>query len=211
MAWFSKLKKKVLARKNAMEHTAKQLDMQFKAKEAFSSVPLLRDFFLFRTNYKTGITNILSRSDKNDEEHYKIFDYKYVIQAGNTPVVFQQTVLFIESKKFNLPKFNFYPRSKSTRWFYKIGFFSKKKPTVNELFNQNYKIIKTDLEDSRIKSIIDHSFLEMVNQNDGIHVEGNNFHFIIYYHAKLLDEQGVKKLFNTGLQFIQQINTISPD
>jgi hypothetical protein len=32
MAWFSKLKEKILARKNAMEHTAKQLDMQFHAK-----------------------------------------------------------------------------------------------------------------------------------------------------------------------------------
>jgi hypothetical protein len=45
----------------------------------------------------------------------------------------------------------------------------------------------------------------MINQNDGIHVEGNNFHFIIYYHGKLLDDNSVKKLFQTGLQFIQQI------
>lgn len=205
MAWFSKLKKKVLARRNAMEHIAKQLDMQFHAKEAFSSVPLLKDFYLFRTNYKKGITNVLFSSDKNDEEHYKIFDYKYVIQAGNTPVVFQQTVLFIESKNFNLPKFHYYPRSKSTRWFYRIEFLARKGPTVHELFNQTYKIRKTDLQDSRMKNLLDHSFLEQVIQNDWIHVEGNNYHFVLYYHNKLLDDQGVKKLFQTGLQMIHHI------
>lgn len=205
MAWFSRMKKKVLARRNAMENIAKQLDMQFQAKETFSSVPLLKDFYLFRTNYKKGITNISFSSDEADEEHYKIFDYRYVIQAGNTPVVFQQTVLFIESKNFNLPKFHFHPRNKSTRWLYKVGVFSKNKPTTNELFNQNYKIRKTDLDDNRTKSILNNTLLEKINQNDGISVEGNNFHFIIYYHNQLLEGQDIDKLFKTGQLFIQLI------
>lgn len=205
MAWFSRMKKKVLARRAAMEDIARQMNMQFQPKETFSSVPLLKDFYLFRTNHKKGITNILSSSDENDEEHYKIFDYKYVIQAGNAPVVFQQTVLFIESKHFNLPKFHFHPRNKSVRWFYQIEFRSRKKHTPKERFRQNYTLRKANMEDSRMKYIMHNAFLEIVNQNDWVHVEGNNFHFVIYYHNKLLDEQGVKKLLETGMQFIQHI------
>ena len=56
-----------------------------------------------------------------------------------------------------------------------------------------------------MKNLLDNSFLETIIQNDWIHVEGNNYHFIIYYHSKLLDDQGIKKLFQTGLQLIHQI------
>lgn len=205
MAWFKRLKRKVIARRNAMENVSKQMDMQFQAKEDFSSVPLLKDFYLFRTNYKKGITNIISGSDKYEEEHYKIFDYRYVIQAGNTPVVFQQTVLFIESKEFNFPKFYFYPRSRSARWFYNLGFRSKKKFTDNKTFNQNYSSRKTDMNDQRFNLILKPSLFDIINQQEGLHIEGNNFHFILYYHAKLLQPNEIKKLYQTGLQLINNI------
>lgn len=205
MSWFKKAKRKIIARRNMMESISKQLDVNFKAKEDFSSVPLLRDFYLFRTNHKKGISNIISGTDEFEEENFKIFDYKYVIQAGNTPVVFQQTVFFIETKNINLPKFHFYPRSKSSRWFYKIGFRPKREFTENEVFNKSYATRKTDIDDERFKDILNSTFINIINQKEGIHFEGNNFHLIIYFHNKLLQQNEIKKLHQTGLQLIQNI------
>lgn len=203
MAWFGKMKKYIEARRMMMQNTSRLMNMQFQSKENFSSVPLLTDFYLFRTNQKNGISNIISGSSQHEEEFYKIFDYKYTVRAGNTTATFQQTVLFIESKDFIFPKFYFYPKRKFSKWFYNLGFHSKKTITNNKMFDQNYSFMETAIDDDRLKLVLNPKFIEIINQQKGLYVEGNNFHFIIYYHGELLEKHAeIKRLFQTGLQLI---------
>ena len=98
-----------------MEQLAFGLDAKFQKRDDYGQRNLLKDFSLFRQGHSRKIYNLITKTDS--EKEMNIFDYHYVIQAGNTPVPVRQTVFFVNSKMLALPQFFMQPET----FFHKIG------------------------------------------------------------------------------------------
>ncbi|RME02715.1 MAG: hypothetical protein D6816_10900, partial [Bacteroidetes bacterium] len=104
-------------RKQDLQDLAYRHEMTFYEKDEWGMKSLLKDFFFFIIGHSRKVFNILYSATDFLEEKLAVFDYRYTIQAGNTPVTQLQTVFFIQSKQLSLPQMLLKPEN----FFHKIG------------------------------------------------------------------------------------------
>jgi len=95
--WFSNFFQK---RRYQMRETAQKLGMEFHNTDEYGLIGMMMDFDLFKKGYSKRITNILSNKKDFEQADVRVFDYRYVIGAGNSTRFIKQTVFYIHSKKF---------------------------------------------------------------------------------------------------------------
>ena len=91
-------------RNDMYKELAYKLDMDFQEKDEWGLLSQLKDFKLFRKGHSRKISRILEKKDGLGERTARIFDYRFIVGAGNSTRIFRQTVFFVESQKLGLPQ-----------------------------------------------------------------------------------------------------------
>ncbi len=193
MKWGSKS----AARTDALRQLAFSLNLQFDPKPSFNDLKLLKSFELFKIGGNKKVLNHCSKVDDLLEYKYQIFDYEYTVQAGNTPVTFKQTVLFILGQRLELPIFRLRPETWLDRIGRYLGWDDIDFHNYPE-FSHQYFLVGDD--EDLVRHFFDDRTLHFLTLHDGWHLEGVGFFMIMYKKGKLLPPPEIKKLHQVGLE-----------
>jgi hypothetical protein len=150
------------------------------------------------------IRNLLDEVDNNYQETVQVFDYHFIIQAGNTAVPLAQTVFVVNSKYLDLPQFRIYPKTKFRKWMDRMNWSKKKELIIdNHKFNTLYNI-KTE-EASRVTELMNEKILFMLNAEKNLCVEGINYFLIVYRFKKFLSIELIGQFYKTGLALYKSL------
>lgn len=195
MALFSKSAKKRTA---DMSKLAFQLDMQFHDKEDYGLKNLLKQFQLFKMGHSRKVRNLMIKEDSWLDSQIAVFDYQYTIQAGNTPVIYYQTVFFTQSKKLSLPQFLIRPE----KFFDKVGKFFNRTQDIE--YEENPEFSKQFLiqgeEESLVKETITEDLAHFFTIEKKWHLEGMNYFLVFYQHNKKLKPEVIEDFYKKGMK-----------
>lgn len=186
-------------RKKQMEQIAFELQMQFSEKDDWGLRRRLSDFHLFKKGHSKEIFNVISKKETFLEEQFFIFDYKYTIQAGNTPVKHYQTVFHIQSKKLGLPEFLLKPES----FFHKIGAFLGMQDIDFEEhpeFSQKNLLQGEDEDLVRNMMTVNPLLFRFFTVERDWSLEGVGYFMVFYSQQKLLHPGIVKNFLKKGME-----------
>lgn len=189
-----------------IKELAPQLRMDYAASDDWGLIHLLTDFRLFRRGYGKRITNVLSMKDSMLDFHLRIFDYKFVVGAGNSTRRISQTVFFVDSKKLGLPHFSMQPEN----FFHKIGQHFGLQDLDFEAypaFSDQYLLRGED--ESLIRSTMSKDMLHFFTLEKYWSLEGMNYYFIFYKWNKILPVDQVHQLHKKGLQLFEMLKDSS--
>ena len=181
-------------RKAALQDIARELDMAFTEKDEYKVISYLKDFKLFRKGHSRRLKNLM-RSDNGKGDQKVIADYRYVVQAGNTPVTIRQTVYFRYNKAFKLPNFLMIPE----RWYHQVGQWFGMQDVDFMLypkFSKEYLLQGADPE--FLQKAFDDKLLEFFSNNHNWSVEGEGYFMIFYQDRKIKDHTEIKQFIKTG-------------
>ncbi|MEO1626611.1 MAG: hypothetical protein AAFV25_15755 [Bacteroidota bacterium] len=199
---FRKIRARSKKRKKDIMELATRLGMNYAPKDEYGLKKLLKDFDLFRTGHSRSIINLISHQTGMESET-SVFDYRYVIQAGNTPVKVEQTVVFIQSKRLSLPFFRIKPKN----LFQRIGnYFRNKQPGQSqsrELFEDDYTVRFPD--EGEWPQMVSDKLMQLFNDNKGIRVEGVGYFLILYRTKKVLPAQEWKPFHDLGQDIFDEL------
>lgn len=193
-------KKKKIERQEAIKDLAYNLGGKFYEGDEFQIKNQLLEFNLFKSGHSKKITNLIHLKD--DEKEISIFDYAFVIQAGNTPVVYKQSVFFINSKKLALPIFQLKPET----FFNKVGSWLGIEDIDFEShpkFSDQY-YLKGENEDY-IRSMFNPDILNFFTIEKKWNLEGIGYYMIFYKSKKLLGKERINNLYHKGMDIYQKI------
>ena len=180
-----------------MKAMASNLDMEYTAKDEWGVLNLLTDFRLFRRGYAKRVKNILVSKDEEFDSIFRIFDYHFVVGAGNSTRRLRQTVFFIDSKQLGLPHFWMKPE----HFLHKIG----EKFGMQDIdfeayptFSNQYLLKGND--ESFIRSVIDEEILHFFTFEKNWSLEGINYFMVFYKWNKLLTPKEIQELHRKGMQ-----------
>lgn len=186
------------SRSRAFEKLAHELKMSYAPTEEWGLHNLLKDFELFRRGHSKKITNLLRTRTPLLHTDIQIFDYKFTIQAGNTPVKRQQTVFFIDSKRLGLPYFYMKPET----FLEKIETWLRLQRDINfeshPKFSSQY-LLKGEDEDY-IRATFTDEVLRFFTIEKGWTLEGVNYFLILYKYKQVLSPKEIKRLYRKGKQ-----------
>jgi len=185
------------SRSEAFQKLSRQLGMNYSYRDEFGLIKALTDFKLFRRGHSKRIYNLVSGTSQLLNVQLHVFDYRYVIQAGNTPVKHLQTVFFIKAKDLDLPELYLKPE----HFFNKIAsFFGMDDIDFEEYpeFSDRY-LLKGDDED-RIRSRMTRELVHFFTLERGWYMEGVNYYMILYKFRKLVPPKNIETFYNKGLQ-----------
>lgn len=197
------LNKRLKQRTAEIQQLAHHLNYDFQEKETFNSLPLLKDFALFKRGFGKKITNVLHHNDEWNQIDNKIFDYKFAISTGNSTRIFRQTVFFIQSKKLGLPNFWLKPE----KFFHRIGNYLGLTQDIDfeefPEFSKNYLLQGEDEELTRY--IMNNELLQFFSLNKGWYIEGINYYLIIYKWNTLFAPIHIEELIRNGKSIFEML------
>ena len=75
-----------------MQATADRLNMQFRATDEYGLLNLLKDFELFKRGHGKRVSNIIYHEKDFEQPDFRVFDYRFVVGAGNNTRAIQLSV-----------------------------------------------------------------------------------------------------------------------
>ncbi len=200
--WFKR--KAAIARTIAMEKLARVLELSFSAADSFGLAKQLNGFTLFKRERsrwfnKGKITNVM-RGLVGETEVY-LFDYAYIVQAGNSQKTVMQTVFFANDKNWFLPNFHLKPE----KWWHKLqtklGMGSDINFEENPDFSEKFWL-KGQFEDL-VRQQFTPSLQGFLSEKPPAHLEGNNYYLIGYKPGKKLDTAAAQVFFQHCCEVVQ--------
>ncbi|MBK8449439.1 MAG: hypothetical protein IPO78_06155 [Saprospiraceae bacterium] len=193
-------------RAEEMNRIAAELNLSYQENYNTGIIQQLSDFKLFQYGSSQKITNLISESELNSQNH--LFDFEYVISTGKSSVRFNQTVLFVNSKTLSLPQFYQKPEDFFTKLISYLGFedidFSNF-PEYSEKFH-----LKGEFEEV-IRYYFSKEVLELLSRQNAFHMEAMNYYFIIYQSNKLCPIHEIKAFRNMGIMLYKLFQIRSSD
>ncbi|MBK9735098.1 MAG: hypothetical protein IPO92_09095 [Saprospiraceae bacterium] len=148
-------------------------------------------------NKFTGkIRNLCQSKSPSLETEINLFDYTYTISTGKTFHTFEQTVMFINSKKLGLPEFRMKPEtigSKIASYFGWDDINFEEYPS----FSEKYKL--TGDEEEFIRHTFDNKVLKFFSKTSGWTIEAANYYLIFYAHNVLVPENILIDFYRVGM------------
>ncbi len=133
-----------------------------------------------------------------------LFDYTYVVSAGNTSKRVSQTVFFAKDRRWSLPNFKLKPEG----WWHKIQqLFGKKDINFSENPDFNEKWWLTGEFEAMIRESFSPEVRHFFEENPPMTVEGNNFYLVAYKPKKVLDEKEGAAFYERCVQLMQLLQT----
>ncbi len=194
MGFFRRLFDLDKSRNNALRSIASELNLKFTDHNDTGMHAQLSEFKLFDFGASPKITNVMTESMLNSENH--VFDYEYVVSTGKSSKIFKQTVLFINSKELSLPQFYQKPENILTKFLALLGFDDIdfiRFPEYSNKYN-----LKGEYEEV-IRYYFSKDVLELLTQQKDLYMEGMNYYLILYQNDKLCPPEQIKSFRNLGL------------
>jgi hypothetical protein len=169
----------------AMGQLAREFKFRFKERAKFASQPYhLKGFEIFRGKKPSRLKGILSLQDPSFNGKIRIYDYVYFGEFKKR----RTTIFELESKDFDLPKFEIHP--KGTLNQIQEFFVGKEKPypEIKE-FHSKYEV-KT-LEEEYFENRVSYLALEQIAEKKGLYVEGEGDYLLMYYRSQQVDVRDI--------------------
>jgi hypothetical protein len=178
-------------RRAQMARYASAQSMLFAEKDAFGIMEYLKDFKLFKKGGSKKILNVIYSKDA-DYNQKALFDYHYVVNAGNTPVQHKQTVYFRYDKNLKLPNFMMVPE----RWYHQVGQFFGFDDINFVLYPEfsNAYYLQGENEDF-IRITFDEKLLDFFSKYHFWSLEGVNY-FLVMYVDRMIQKPSVLEAFH---------------
>ena len=195
MGFFNKKSKRTIA----IEDHAGNEDMNFLNKDEFGHANYFKGFKLFKFGMQDSISHLtMSSGDPLDGQQYGFFDYRYVIMAGNTPIIIDQTAFYVIDKDVMIPGFYLFPEKwhhKINKWFgtQDINF------TMYPGFSQGYMLQSED-EDFTRTLFDDEELIQFFEDHEGWTFEATGYYLMMYRPGKLQDVSALNTMIDSGLR-----------
>lgn len=187
-------------RRHDMRASAEQLGLNFQETDEYGLIGMMRDFELFKRGYGKRISNIISTGKSSIEDpDMRIFDYKYVIGAGNNTRVINQTVFYIHSKKLQLPQLLLKPEN----FFNRIGIYLGKQDIDFEafpVFSRQY-VVRGD--ESQVRNTLQDDILHYFTVEKNWSLEGLNYLLVLYVKGKRFKPDQIEWFYKKGQEIYQ--------
>lgn len=182
-------------RLHAFKSVASQLEWKCFEDDPVSTISWLRDFRLFKTGNRKGISPlIITRVD--EFEFTAAFDYQYTVSTNNSSTTYRQTVYARYSKALALPHFMMVPE----KWYHRIGVMMGMQDINFESypeFSRNYLLRGAD--EDYIRHHFDHpEMIRFFGTNAFYSLEGMNYLMVLYVHNVVLPLEQIAQLINIG-------------
>lgn len=180
-----------------MQATAEKIGVDFSVKDEYGQLNLLRDFELFKKGYGKQITNMLSYPKADDGPDFRVFDYKYVIGAGNNTRAIKQTVFFVHSKALNLPQLFMKPEN----FFDRVGkYFGMQDINfeTHPVFSKEYLLQGPD--EDLIRKQFNEEVLRYFTIEKKWRLEGINYMMIFYARGKRIPPEQIDWFHKKGME-----------
>lgn len=189
-------------RTDQLARIAFELEMEFLYKDQWGLLKLLKDFSLFRKGHSKRIYNVLHKQDEWLNVDIRVFDYRFVIGAGNNQRILKQTVFFMQSKFLGLPQFLMKPEN----FFHKIGQFLGIEDIDFEKFPvfSNQYWLKGEDKDF-IRASMNEEVLKFFTIEKNWSLEGVNYYLIFYRKDKLLPPAQIVDFYKKGMHICEML------
>lgn len=189
-------------RKRVLQDLAYSHEMTFLEKDEWGMRALLKDFSLFKIGHSRRLFNILYSATDFLEEKVSVFDYRYTLQAGNTPVNHMQTVFFIQSKKLALPQMLLKPEN----FFHTVGaWFGMQDIDFEEFPEFSDKYLLQGEEEELIRETIDDNVARFFLVQKKWAMESVGYFLVLYKHQNLLESHEVSHLLEKGMELYKYL------
>ncbi len=190
------------SRHEDLKSIAFQLGMSLQEKDEWGMKSLLKDFKLYKKGHSQKIQNLMNSVGGMMEEKFSIFDFKVVVQAGNTPVVYWQTAFFVQSKNLGLPQMLLKPEN----FFHKIGAWLGMQDIDFEEYPEfSDKFLLKGEDKNRIRQTINENVTRFFLVNKEWCMESLGYYMILYRENKLIAPQEIKVLYRNGMKIYQEL------
>jgi len=190
-------------RTQSLAQVAFDLEMTFEPKDEWGSYELLRDFKLFQTGSRKGITNVMRRKDSMLEMEVNIFDYQYTISTGKSSHTYKQTVFFMQSKKLGLPHFWMKPETV----FHRFGEWLNLSKDIDfeefPKFSEQYWLKSAD--EDYIRATMNDKVLKFFTIEKDWSLEGCNYYLIFYKYNELLPPAIIQNFYQKGMKICEML------
>ncbi|MBV6443279.1 MAG: hypothetical protein DYG98_05950 [Haliscomenobacteraceae bacterium CHB4] len=201
--WFKQQRK--AQRRNELQQLAETMGLPFYEKDLFGLSNQLKAFDLFKRErgFRWGrgghVTNVM-RSQVDGTDVW-LFDYSYVVHAGNTHREVRQTVFFANDKNFQLPDFRLRPEN----WWQKLLGVMGAKKDIN--FPEHPDFSNRFWLTGEIEALIREKFSpelqRFLTERPPVHLEGSNYYLIAYKPGKALNADETQVFFEHCCQLVQ--------
>ncbi len=190
------------ARQVGLKKVAHRLGMDFNPEDEWGHLTLLKDFKLFRRGGRKRIRNIMQRKSALHDMDIRVFDYSFKVSSGNHSRTFRQTVFFVESKMLGLPQLLMKPET----FFHRVAAFLGFEDIDFEeypKFSDKYHL--TGEDEDYIRSSLNDEFLKFFSLENGWHLEGLNYYFILYKFNKIIPPTHIEQFHHKGLKIVEML------
>jgi hypothetical protein len=195
-------------RPEELRRVAMELGMQFQEDDEWGLKALLRDFKLYKAGHSQKVKCLMQSTSSMLEEKVSIFDFKKVIQAGNTPVVYWQTAFFIQSKELGLPSMLLKPEN----FFHKIGtLFGMQDIDFEEYPEFSDSFLLKGEDEAMIRKMIKENVMRFFLINREWCMEAVGYFMIMYRERKLVSPQEIRILYKNGMKLYGELKKNQSD
>lgn len=195
MGIFNKKSKRTIA----LEDQAGFTDLRFLNKDEFGQATYFKDFKLFTFGMQESIGNLtVSPGDPLDGQQHGFFDYRYMIMAGQTPVIIDQTAFYMIDKQVMIPRFFLFPE----KWHHKISkWFGSQDINLVAYpgFSQAYMLQSED-EDFTRTLFDDEELIHFFEDHEGWTFEATGYYLLMYKPGVLQKVEEIGDMIDSGLR-----------
>lgn len=191
-------KKKAAERMRAMQQAAVLLGWAFAADAPLSMISGLERHHLFSQGHSKKIYNMMY--GMVDGSRASIFDYTYTVGHGKNQATYNQSVIYFQSERLNLPFFSLRPEGFGHKLISVFGYqdidFSNR-PT----FSGNYLLRGQD--EQAIRRIFQEHVLSYYENNPKLSTDGGGNEIFFYRQHVRLDPPAARTFLDSGLSMLK--------
>jgi carbonic anhydrase len=185
--------KKEKERTLAMQQAAQALGWEFAPESHLGMIPYAGSFSLFNQGHSKSIKNMIY--GQRDGAKVAAFDYRYTVGHGKNSHTYNQSVLYFESPRLQLPMFTLSPENFMHKFISALGYqdidFSHRPE-----FSKRYLLRGQDEQGVR-QAFTDH-ILSFYEANQGFHTEGGGNQLFVYRLSRRVPPQEISQYVQWG-------------
>lgn len=190
-------KKKALERMRALQQAAQQLGWAFTPDASLAMLPGLERHHLFSQGHSKTVLNLMQGAV--DGGRASIFDYRYTIGHGKNQQTFNQSVIYFQSERLNLPSFSLRPEGFGHKLISAFGYQDidfANHPT----FSSKYLLRGPD--EQAIRNAFSEAALVYYENNLRLSTDGGGNEIFFYRQNVRVEPHAVRALLDWGMNML---------
>lgn len=189
--------KKAAERTRALQQAAAQLGWAFNAEADLSIIPGLEQHHLFSQGHSKKLYNMMYGTI--DGGRASIFDYRFTVGHGKNAHTYNQSVVYFQSQRLELPSFSLRPEGFGHKLISALGYQDidfGNHPT----FSSKYLLRGAD--EQGIRRAFNEAVLSYYENNLKIYTDGAGNEIFFYRQGVRVEPVDVRALFEWGLNML---------